>query len=105
MNNLKLLLINIVKPWLIQIINNIDNLYEKDTTIRKHKVKGVPFDLISLLDDIINKSNDKDIKYLLIWFAMTYSNLNISSDNINIDFNILQECLQKEWQLICSFQK
>lgn len=92
---IRLELINVLKPILTDHIQHINNLYKKDRTERKHKVDGIPFDMIRMIDDVIEKGTDDECAFLLIQYTMALD-LTITqiSDNISsvVLLNDVEEC-------------
>jgi len=81
---------------LVQRIDEINILYEQNETKRKHKVKGIPFNMVSMIDDVINEGTEEEVQYLLICISMTHRGIPYDTKDLSIDdfINKHKECLE-----------
>ena len=85
-----------VKPMLVERINQINLLHNQNETKRKHEVNGIPFNMVSMIDDVINEGTDQELEYLLICISMTYNDIPYETKDLSIEdfINKYKECLE-----------
>lgn len=77
---------NHVRPWWTIMVDQLNDTYERDTIERKHNIRGLPFDTINMIDQILDKGTETELMYLIVQYAIQRGLIHeISTDVDNVE--------------------